>query len=868
MKKTPLLLALIALLSAAGIWLLRSGADEPPPPGRTNEPEIRQPVGDAELAATSNPPPAEVAQDAGIRSPVATRDALVQIPDDAHWIEVLVVEKATGEPVPGATVRWYDATVSAAVDADPGLLGREDLGVRRDTELFASRFGWQTTSDGQGVARVHQTEHTKATARHGELFGRVELGSRLVPPRDGFRIEIEPDAALPVQVLTAAGSPAVGVPVAIAWKADGRAGENLLFWDALASTRSPDGIAMLPHVQTWRDQLPARGEVDLRARTYVPGFEDPGVPFDLDELPDEPLVLTLPPCGTVLVKAELPRRDDAVEIRDFSLTERRPTNNRVRRATARCQPGPDGWARFEHVPVGRTFIARARANGGWLTEQFAGPAADGAEVRVTLSPTEETILLTGRVLDAGRVAVAETPVRLRVRGDVSFDATLTTTAEGRFLAILGTGRKKNEAKEISVACEREGHRPMVARAAPRQLRPGTEDLGDLLLELDSLVVAGECTADGEPCRLPAYSQVERLHEPEGGRSRWRRVDTLQSYTSDDGTFEFYGSPPAGRLRLRVNTSVHVGVEPIEFTRGQRDLEVALQRGAEVSATFLMPRARWQEPIARLSCDDRVRGSRVVHRSDERQQVRWTSLEPGNHTLTVHLRGVDSPIFRLEDVAVPLPAGGDPRLVDIDLRDAVQIQTIRLFDENGEPLARSRGGIFPGGQDPAGDLEGIFFYGSEGRVLLPAGPMTVLVGILDYRPVELRCTGSPIDVRLEPWPKVTLLFPDLPELPEDCRLQAALRPVEASSRVWRARWQTGKVSDIYGPPVERRTVTGGRVELPVGDDAFAVEVSVRNGRRSVAVDVPKVHVRSTTPTVTVPLSPAAVQDALAELAKAK
>jgi hypothetical protein len=78
--------------------------------------------------------------------------------------------------------------------------------------------------------------------------------------------------------------------------------------------------------------------------------------------------------------------------------------------------------------------------------------------------------------------------------------------------------------------------------------------------------------------------------------------------------------------------------------------------------------------------------------------------------------------------VPPPPGGDPRLVDIDLRERLQLQTIRLFDEAGKPMSRMSGAFFPMGQDPAGDLVGFACHGTETKVPLPRGTTPLLIGI--------------------------------------------------------------------------------------------------------------------------------------------
>ena len=135
-------------------------------------------------------------------------------------------------------------------------------------------------------------------------------------------------------------------------------------------------------------------------------------------------------------------------------------------------------------------------------------------------------------------------------------------------------------------------------------------------------------------------------------------------------------------------------------------------------------------------------------------------------------------------------------------------------------------------------------------------------------MNVQCTGEPVDVRLEPWPAITLRFPDLPALPAGLGYETRLRPAVESSRRYSAVRQKGAVSALFGPPVRGIEIENGRAEVPIGDDASVVELfvcSVIAGKRtSTLVTIPRQEVRFTTPTYTVRFTAKAVLRAITAL----
>ena len=470
-----------------------------------------------------------------------------------------------------------------------------------------------------------------------------------------------------------------------------------------------------------------------------------------------------------------------------------------------------------------------------------------------------------------RTPARSTKVELRIAGDARHRADLETDEDGRFLAMAGRIDQKNRATAIVFWVQPEGERPLVARAAPRELRAGRESLGDLVLELDALVVAGRCEIGGEPGKLPFGSGVQRRVVREGREPRWTRLRDLRTFALDDGTFELRGDCPDEKLRLVVGAKGTSEFEPVEFRRGQADLLVELAKGADLAATLLLPEDTPQQVKALLN---RAEGNRdpitasLLSREDGRTQANWRNLAPGSYDLTLSIDGIPEPLHRVSDVVIPQPPGGDSRLVDIDLRELVMIQEVRLSMPGDENHWRFRGGrLFPLGQPPDEDLRGHMVWGTETRLLLPRGTVPMLVSVDGCRTQEIVCRGEPITVVLDPLPKASILVRTGLDLPKGHSLRVSLaRPAAASNRKWRAQWGSGDVADLYGPPRVPATVKNGKAELQVGDELLMVELNLRYRRETVSVEIPQVRANVTTPIVHIDVGDDALRRAIEQLEK--
>ncbi len=396
--------------------------------------------------------------------------------------------------------------------------------------------------------------------------------------------------------------------------------------------------------------------------------------------------------------------------------------------------------------------------------------------------------------------------------------------------------------------------------APREISRGTNDLGVLVLAPEALVVAGRMAFDVPPSIQRVWFQIEALDERRGrnGEERWSRVESLTKSQQPDGRFEVRGQTKPTRHRLMFPSRDHLPVAPIEFRIGQDDLVVPVVVGSTVAATCLLHDGAPShlirgvlvpgfEPLAEhRSRDHNVfgRGNRYQATSwgvDEgRSRLRWTGLPPGTYTLQITAVGLVAPLATIEDLVLPLPDGGDPRLIDIDLRGAMRLLEVQLG--NVPPQVEGHGSsqvlLFAMPQADEQSWQGLQFQ--EQKVQLPVvpGPLELMVLGGDCRPQRVQLSAEQVaagkvKIDLRPWPTVELLVPGVPELPEGVSLHVyCAGPASAArdTRRFTAMGYSGGLDgyfDVQGHGV----VENGRVTLPIGDGTRRIGVYLRKADTS-------------------------------------
>ncbi|HEX6812886.1 MAG TPA: hypothetical protein VF384_14780 [Planctomycetota bacterium] len=854
MNQRLLLLTVLALLAGAVVAAMAWFASEEPSLHPTPSTE---PCG-APAPRTAAAPSSEAVEATTSPASAAVRDAAtadtrtpLPLPDDLQWIEVTVADKATGTPVPNAQVLWFDYESSHRIASDSAMSQLQRQMLENDRELWAEQFGWRTTTDGNGTARVGLVNVTTVVARSESRYGAIEVQKNTIAPAGGHRVQLTPDLEALVQVLDAHGAPAPDVLIALAAHDSDGTFEFLFNWMPVAATTAPDGIARVRHLQTITssvadpyERYPAR---QWRVRTILPGHDDDGVAVSITEPPAEPIVLRLPVCGRVRVRAEFAGQPlHRLTAAHLDIAE---GVDRSGQAGLEQLADPDGWVRFPRVPLGGRYVAATDTDGvGDLRATFDGPRTDGEEVVVVLTPGQDEILLRGRIVDEDRRPVADQRVHLQARGP-QFRAIcrLTTDAAGAFLVVLGRASKDNRVDQLSFTLARRDGAPKRADATPRELRVGVEDLGDLVMSTGALVAAGRFESGGAPHKQRVQFWVERREQSPRGE-RWRRQSTMNHQAED--RFEVRGTLAQGTYRLSFHSDDSLPITPIPFAPGAADLTVNVRTGHELAACVLLPASIPESDLAAVlvaagSAAAATAGENAG-RNDDRQQARpwradgerynlqWNALAPGSHSLELRLWTHATPLIVVPDVQVPGPAGGDRRLVDIDLRKLVRVLTVELLDANGQPLADAEGVIFPAGQDPRAEWFGYRIEGPSSLLLTKPGPLEFVVIAEGHRPTPALATGDNVQVRLEPWPTIALTFSDMPQLPSKVIATATFEPAEKDSLRYQSQGGSGMREEL----MRRRPVTieDGRATVPIGDGPHRLELSLYGNRRWAEVTV--------------------------------
>jgi hypothetical protein len=881
MVRTAFVLVVVAVLAAMA-WMVggHDGAVAPPEtrPSETapGVPALAAPL--ASEASAADPDRTESAE------PDAAGAAPRTIPADAVWLDVLVVDKQTQQPVAGADAVWDDYSDLEWLQR---LSPREAHEFYRDRERSARERGWRGRSDRNGLLRVHLGKgSTTVWVREGTRYGMGGFSPQTTAPPSGYRIELVEDRTLRVLVRDAAGLPAPGVPVSVEPQDPEAKDQRIIVGTEI--TTEADGIATFLHVQErqiWSyGKLQGKPVATWNVHVALPGIGLPPIAVDAQVLPAEPIEVQLPPTGRL--RAHLTFEGRPVCWLERLSYHAGPASD----AMAANRAGwtwidDDGQARFPHVPLGKTLFLMSRHGGlgNWRVE-VAGPVRPAEEVVVAFDLATTVSSLVGRVFgeDGQPLANANLGADLDF-GFMSGGSLVKTDAAGRFVWLLRqtpqAGAREMKLSRLRLHLRRDARPTLSVDVAPRELVEGRNDLGDLRLGVATLVVGGRFAFDS-PGSAHAWLEVQR-HTESRGRSgpeqRWDTVRNLQLDVQDDGVFAVRGAVEPGRYRVFVTSTQHLPVEPVEFRPGTADLVIPVRRGSALEATCLLPDGiQLQQIEMRLAATDPAptaaepsqgrRGDRLRARegghADGVARYRWDAVPPGAYTLRVEALGLAAPFTTIPDVVVPPPAGGDPRLLRIDLRERVGV--LRVLVEN----PTERGGlVFFEPPHDDGPRRGFRLAGKETLLPAPKGPADLLVVAADFRPQRIVGASGSVTVRFEPWPRVDLRFVGA-EVPADVTLRVSgspLDPVPGADRQFVADWGGGSMSQFLLPR-SSQVVADSAATLPVTDGVTRLQVRVAFGERGRSVSLndvtPNEIVAGTAVTMT--LSPEEITAAVATM----
>jgi RNA polymerase sigma factor (sigma-70 family) len=671
----------------------------------TEAPAVSAPAGGSGPvleASTAEDPPAAIGSE-----PIATapyRAAVAATPRENPEGEILeVVEAATGRPLPGATVHFWDADTPKTAAMQEAFDPFETPDMER--RIIAS--GQYRVADGRGMVTLPPFARTMVVSgRLGGLWGRAHIDRKAPQP---FRLELQIDLTLRV-VVDAAGELRADVPVVITahvgdWSSDWGRGVT-----------GADGSYTFRHLQEWGRGAKYRLVVGLAY--YFPGSAR--VDIDLDALPKEPVRLTLPPTGRLIIDVV---DDDGQPIDGETL---------VGLATIAPRPfdeGPvphqqqwkrihEGRAAFPHVGLNLAPVAWVCVTDGTrepARHALKGPTKPGEEVRFTVTAGQRYRVLRGRAvtengeaLDGRKIAIS-----FARRGNPVFDVSsqeVVETGEGgaftvRFpkvplkLALCdlrfrtpawpSTSRAPN-AKPVLVA----------AVPAPAALRERHDtDIGEVVFRPPPMVAGGQVVDDrGMPMEGVTVQVAIATHQ--GSETVWLPANTLRVDTLEDGTFDIRGPLPLEqRLRLQPTKDGYVPPPPTPVTPGASDLRLILPRPAFVEGRILLP-----AQLKPSSVQVEFVSSPAPEPDPQAESPRWraTAIDPdgsfravvlpGSAALRVSISRVGSFLSEPEVLhhvdGLRVAAGGtcrDPRVQAIDLRGILRDVVLTVVDQEGRPV---------------------------------------------------------------------------------------------------------------------------------------------------------------------------------------
>jgi len=651
---------------------------------------------------------------------------------------------------------------------------RQDLGARGGLSAELLALGQRSTTDARGLL---QRRH--AGGGLVVIAADAFQGLAIWRPGEGAEIEllVAPRQSLQVQVLDHQGAPAIGVPVVLSAR-EGQGGSA----SVRKVSRPPDGVAVFLDFGLFRAALTDQEQAFAAAALAAP--EPAWAPFPLEQPPDQPVVLRLPPTGELVVQlrgagaarrctlAPLPGEGDRRPFLAFGGVN---------------EPVVDGQALFRHVPLGLRYRATLDLEGysGSVSGDGAGPAAPGERVELVVDLGAGTTF-TGTLLqeDGSPGRAGRWRYQLRAGSGSSFGAPFEVAEGGRFQLRLPAKPAAWALSALEVEAAPRTIRPgvgpelAVARVAlAGRYPPGVHELGELRLAPVPVLVAGRADdGAGEPVAGAVLrAEFLELRSDDFGEV-WQQVDHERQVTGPNGRFRIQARTPAGELRLRAQKSGSFQEQPVAFAAGEPALEVELLQAGEIVMEVLLPEgfgAQELEAIAQRQNDPSQRWSGQPPFGGG-EELLWRDLPPGVYELELSLRGLEQPVELRGGLVVR--GGETTRAARADLRQRVFPLHITVLDEAGAGMARMAS-VMRVSLDGMG-ARGGFRPVDDRRFSIPAlalAPRDYLVQASGYRPVLLRELLGDVEVVMRLIQPTRLRLPDpLPAPDPGLDLRVTLR----------------------------------------------------------------------------------------------
>lgn len=740
-------------------------------------------------------------------------------------IDVLVLDGLTGAPRPGAKVWFW----TEAAHQEMWALPEDDPRRRGHVSTLLPKFGRSAACDSTGRVRITASMWTQVLAESAGWMGSAHVDEELAARGGLLRIALLPERRFDVRVVTRERQPVAGALVEVVRVgADGR---PLRSAKLRGSQTARDGIAPFHHLQHPSDEEPPLvGDEPIAVVLLWPGCADVVATLLPSRLPNEPIELMLPPCGSIVVGI----RDRNATHDGATLAEPGDPNG------AHCDLRlPSDSGTFAHVPIGHRYELRRWAFPDRL--ECDGPRAAGEVVRIELVASPDCVELVGTLGDVEGAALGDRGVTLsmiveRPYGSVDQVAvSLRTQADGSWRARAPALKAGDRLCSGLATIDDSGLGEPAAPLPSMDLVPGRNDLGRLSLARSVVVVAGRLLMaddDGTKRVLPVVEQAET------NGSGWSKVPGLVARRRDNA-FEVLGAvDPRLRLRLHFGGDLLLAAGPAEFAAGATGLELVAVPCVDTLATAQFDAAVPPDLVAELTPLDLSPGlvrSMGSTRHDprrggfeiqgQRAVFRW-SLPAGTYRLSFGVLGFPTPLATVPEVVV---AAGrtDPRAEDVDLRGKLAWLELRVRDPDGNPLAAKvvARGVTAIARADQKQIE------AGQRVLVPAGPLDLVVYHDSYPPVELSGAQGVVQVTVKPWRRCEIVLRGLPPLPDGCEWWLGAGPGHGRLPDWS---QLATHRECWG---DSQRFVGDRVRLAIGEGPLRAELKVWRAADRELVNIP-------------------------------
>ncbi|MEM9382691.1 MAG: sigma-70 family RNA polymerase sigma factor [Planctomycetota bacterium] len=595
--------------------------------------------------------------------------------------------------------------------------------------------------------------------------------------------------ALRVLVQDPDRAPVGGAPVALV--AVGGNGSTELW---TGETDAPSGaVAVDVDPDEVARQTSRASTVRLEVGLVLPGLDLERVAFDLEAIPEDPVVLTMPAHGSLTVRIEDSGGEPVTDhpwLHVTPLFEHPSEPGRLKRGERHSTPMADrSEVTVPFVAAGAELRVQVHQKGVYEgTHRVVEALADGEHRTVTLVTPRTVPFATGRIEVAGAEGASPSYFDVELEPGGS-ERVYELGSDGSFVLPLADVRAQSgatfTAQIVAQVLGRTGgwQNARTYTASFQALMPAqgrSVDVGTITLRPPSVLAAGRVLdAGGQPVHrayVSIYEKFNQRADPED--FGWNFAGVPYTYTDENGAFEVQYDKPEGEYAIRAHAPGSIDRGAVRFQAGARNLVLTVDRERHLRGSVRLPDgfdptdlvvraevvgatreerayARFESAIA-TDGDFWLRGLRAA-------EARVQLLRPDSETPLAILDGV-RPTLDPEE----LPGALDPW----DCRPFLRHLSFEVLRADGSPAPQALT-IYDGRSLPVE-------RGRVDAIVTTAEVDEVFVVAPGHRPTRFPTSAAPERVRLERGIPVEVAWSrPLPPAPEGVEVWVGLRPKETS-----------------------------------------------------------------------------------------